>query len=160
IEPWRIGGSPLDQCAPRRGGLRAIAVLLGCKPEKVARLHSVRIECDRPFERSLSLRRHDPIGGEYQRLAERSLALRRRAIEPKCIAPRPHRVIETPEPDIDRRDHLPAASVVRIALKMGLHRCNQSIDRLIGAGSGKTRGERPVGKERRSGARTKWWCGR
>src|SRR6516225_5215658 len=32
IDPWRIGRSSLDQRAPRRGGLRAVAVLLRCKP--------------------------------------------------------------------------------------------------------------------------------
>src|SRR5262249_21058930 len=31
INPWRTGRSSLDQRAPRRGGLRAVAVLLGCK---------------------------------------------------------------------------------------------------------------------------------
>src|SRR5262249_57480771 len=58
------------------------------------------------------------------------------------------RVIETPEPQIDRRDHLPAASVVGIALEMRLHLCDQSVDRLIAAGGSKTRGERLIRQQR------------
>src|SRR5262249_58752170 len=42
IDPWRIGGSSLDQCAPSRGGLRAIAILLRRQPAEIARLHSAR----------------------------------------------------------------------------------------------------------------------
>src|SRR4029450_2124718 len=77
--PRPRGGGGLDQCAPSGSGLRAIAVLLGCKPQEVARLHTVCIECDRLFERSLRLRRHDPVGGEHQRLAERRFAFSRGA---------------------------------------------------------------------------------
>ena len=121
-----------------------VTVLIGGKPEEVARLHVAAVKRDRLLERGLRVRGDDPVGGEHQRLAERSFAFSRVAIEAKRIAPRPHRVLEAPEPRIDRRDHLPAATILRIAREMRLHLRNEAVDGLRAAGSDKARRKRLI----------------
>src|SRR5262249_48817533 len=75
IEPRRIRRGGGDQGAPGGGGLRAVAVLLGCEAEKITRLHAVGIERDRSVEGRFRLGGHDAIGGEYQRLPQSTFAL-------------------------------------------------------------------------------------
>src|SRR5712691_418385 len=50
VDPWRVGRSGLDQRAPGRRGLPAVAVLLGGKAEEIARMYVVAAERDRFFE--------------------------------------------------------------------------------------------------------------
>ena len=54
LDPGSIGRSGLDQRAPRRRRLRAVAVLLGGEPEEVARLDVAGVERDRSFECALA----------------------------------------------------------------------------------------------------------
>jgi hypothetical protein len=58
--------------------------------------------------------------------------------------------LETPEPQIDWRDHFPTAAIVGIALEMRLDLRNQTVRRLIAAGGREPWGERLVRQERRA----------
>jgi hypothetical protein len=53
-------------------------------------------------------------------------------------------VVEPPESQIDRRDHLPATPIVGISIEMGLHLRDQRVERLVGATGSETRCERLV----------------
>ena len=100
----------------------------------------------RPLERSLGLRRHDPVGGGDLRLTVVGLARRTCTVEPQRIAPRLHRILIATEPHVDRRDDVPATTILRIALQMGLDLRDQAVDR---AGLGRrtqARSERCAGK--------------
>ena len=69
---------------------------------------------------------------------------------PKRVAPRLHRILETPEARIDRRDHFPAATVIGIALEMGFDLRNQAVDGLGAASSGKPERQRLIRQRRRA----------
>jgi len=65
------------------------------------------------------------------------------------IAPRLHRIGEATEAQIDRRDDLPAAGIVRIGLQVRLDLRHQMVNRLI-LNVGGTRRQRLAGQLRRS----------
>ena len=140
IRPWRIGRRVVQHGAPFGGGGIAVAVLLVGKTEEIARLRLVRIAGDGALESLLGLIGHDAIGGGDQRLAEIGFARRAVAVERDRLAPRHDRVVEAAEPQIDRRDHLPAGAVIGIARKMRLDLADKARDRLA-ARRGCRRGE-------------------
>ena len=129
-------------------GARAIAILLGGKPKEIARLHIAAIEGKRMLERGLRFRRHHAIGGKNQRFAKRGLTFGCVAIETKGVTSRAHCFVEAAEPQIDRCDHLPAASILRIALEMHLHLCNETGERAAATRSSKSLAERLVRQKR------------
>src|SRR5262249_62259948 len=118
--PGATARAPRKHGAPNRNGLSRLAVLLGRNAEEVARLDVPAIELDGARERVPGFRRELAITRRHQRLTEPRLALRRLAAEGKCIAPRFNGIFDASKPQIDRRDHLPAAAVVRIASEMAL----------------------------------------
>ena len=83
------------------------------------------------LERGLGFGGDDAVRGADQRLAEIGLALGARAVEPQRIAPRLHGVVEAAEPQVDRRDDLPAAAVLGILLEMRLDLRHQRVERAL-----------------------------
>ena len=120
INPSCIGGGARNQRTPNGGGLGTVAILLGREAEEITGRDVLAVERGRPFERRLCLRRHDAVGGEHDRLAERRFARRGPVVEPKRVAPGLDGILETPEPQVHRCDHFPAAAIVGIALEMRL----------------------------------------
>src|SRR5262249_47764213 len=144
IDPRRLGRSRVDQCAPDRGGLRAVTILLGCKSEKVARLNRVRLEGDRPLEFRFRLGGHDTVGGKNQGLAQGTLALGARTVEANYLAPRFHRLVETPETQIHRRDDLPTPAIIGVTRKMLFYPGHHGVEGRTLVRSGKARRKRLI----------------
>ncbi len=148
-DPRRVFRRTDHHRAPDRYGIGPAAILLGREAEKVASLHVLRIERDRPFERRLRLGRDDAVGATDQRLAQIRLPLSGLAAQAKQVAACLDGLIETPEPQIDRSDHLPAAGILRIGLQMRLDLQHKVVDRLV-PHIGRARQERLARQIRRS----------
>ena len=129
--PGRIRRRFRQQRAPDRGRFLRAPVLLGGKPEEIARPDVARIEAKRALERRLGLGGDDAVLRAGQRLAEIGLALRRSGRAAAAHSPRLHRVVVAPKPHIDRPEHLPAAAILRILLQMRLDPADQFHDRAL-----------------------------
>ena len=125
-------------------------------PEEEARLWMPCVLRGRPFERRLGVLRDDAVRRSDQGFAEirlkvcfTSFVL---AVDPQCIAPRLHGVIEAAEPHVDRRDYLPAAAVFGIFLKMRFDLCDERIERAVlqrRGGAARNRLSRHIGRAKR-----------
>ena len=108
--PGRVRRAPRPACARQIvGGLAVVAVLLGGQAEEKARLDVRRVERERALEGRLRLRRDDAVAAAAS-ASPRSAS--RSAVSPSSassLAPRLDGIVETAEPQIDRRHHLPAA---------------------------------------------------
>jgi hypothetical protein len=103
--------------------------LLRRDAKEEARLGVGRVKGERAIERLLRFRGHDPVCRIDNSFAEISLALRIDTADPQHVAAGLHRVVETAKPGIDRRQHLPAARILRVFFKMRFDARNQFDDR-------------------------------
>src|SRR4051794_36687671 len=130
LGPGRIRRCARQHGAPNLHGRRRLAVLLGRNAEEIPRLDVPAIELDGARKRLLGLRSDLAVTRRDQSFAEPSLPLRGFAVERKRVAPRFDGIVDAANPQIDRRNHLPAATIVRIASEMALDLRNHPVDRL------------------------------
>src|SRR5262252_1488661 len=155
-KPRRIRGCLGDEIAPYAGGFAAISILLSGKAQIEHRLEVICLQRRSAFERRFGIGRDDPAGRGCQCLAEINLAFGRCTQEAQCTASRFDGVIITLKPHVDRRQHLPTPSIVRILFEMSLDPRNEGSD---GRGLAVLRiaaGDRLAGQIRRSQQRVEW----
>ena len=94
----------------------------------------LRLEFERPLEGGLGVRGDLAAGDGGNGFAEPGFAGRRRAEQLDRLLICHDGIVVAADPQIDRRQHVPAAAVIRKLLKMRLGARDQLVDRLF-AGS-------------------------
>src|SRR4029453_6417765 len=117
-QPGRVSRRFADHIAPDSGRLRAIAVLLSGHAHVKLCLGWARVERERTLECRLGIRCDDAIGSRSQGFAKIGLPFSIFAVQREELAPGIHRVLETPEPEINGCQNFVAPGVVRIVLQM------------------------------------------
>ena len=109
----------------------------------------------RALKSGLGIGGDDAVGQRHQRFPVIGFAHGVGTVEMQRIAARLHGLLETAKPHVDRRDHLPAAAVARIALKVGFDLRHQCIDRSCFRRRRKSCRKRRAGKLRRADCKIK-----
>ena len=132
--PMRTGRRIGNKIAPDLGSLVALSILLGGDAEIVAGADCGAVERDRAHERRLGGVGHDAVCFRHQGLAEIGFALGIFAKKLQNFTPGIYGIGVTAELQINRRQDLPAAAIIRISLQVRLDLGHHDFDRSLPTG--------------------------